>query len=201
MNKISNRNVNNNTNNGNFYQRIDNSIMKGVNKAVRAWNWTTGRTKADLANTIVVAGMASTLTAAFLDKSYLTASAVDIGFGTLLVMINKHIEKLEKEAVERNALDINAEKYKSFYKVFGPFNVGITIPSLISQNPHIGFTRKLSYLGGTFFGIQAYIMRADYLPPRKSAFAIGWEKAKEWLRTPVPEPVHARINYISILRI
>ena len=33
----------------NLYQQIDDTIMYGINAGVKAWNWTTGRTKADLA--------------------------------------------------------------------------------------------------------------------------------------------------------
>ena len=35
------------------YQKFDDVVMYGVNKGVRAWNWTTGKTKTDLANSLL----------------------------------------------------------------------------------------------------------------------------------------------------
>jgi len=32
------------------YEWFDNTLMYGANKAAHTWNWTTGRTKSDLAN-------------------------------------------------------------------------------------------------------------------------------------------------------
>ena len=34
------------------YEKLDDAIMYGVNKGVRAWNWSTGRTKSDLAKVL-----------------------------------------------------------------------------------------------------------------------------------------------------
>jgi len=34
------------------YQKLDDAVMCGVNKGVRAWNWSTGRTKSDLAKVL-----------------------------------------------------------------------------------------------------------------------------------------------------
>jgi len=40
-------------------QYVDDTIMYGVNKGVHAWNWTTGRTKADLANEMLTVASVS----------------------------------------------------------------------------------------------------------------------------------------------
>ena len=39
------------------YEKLDDAIMYGVNKGVRAWNWSTGRTKSDLANLLENSGL------------------------------------------------------------------------------------------------------------------------------------------------
>jgi hypothetical protein len=53
-----------------IYDSFDSFIMKGINTGVRAWNWTTGRTKADLANTLLtIAPMADTVYVSSIDFS------------------------------------------------------------------------------------------------------------------------------------
>ena len=36
-----------------LYEKTDDAIMHFVNKGVKAWNWTTGKSKADLVNKLL----------------------------------------------------------------------------------------------------------------------------------------------------
>lgn len=37
-----------------LYKTIDNTLMKGANSVVRAYNWTTGKTKSQLVNSMLI---------------------------------------------------------------------------------------------------------------------------------------------------
>jgi len=184
---------NSNGNQRSLYQRIDDSLMRGANKAVKMWNWTTGGTKASLANTVLAAGEAICVINCFAGSSDFNRSSTlpYIFIIPLLMMGNKNQEKIESKAKESNALDANAEICKIAYKKAGP--TFIVLGSIPIHNGPFSSTITLA-------GLSAYIMRADNLPKQKNAFARGWEKARELLRTPELQPAPVPVRYGSIIR-
>lgn len=193
--------LNKNANKGehkNLYQRIDDSLMWGTNRVVRTWNWTTGRTKVDLANTMLFAFGALALGSALLDKrtflfaGYSCAIVVPVGW-----IVNKDQERREEKAIEIDALDISVEEQKNKAKFLGPFLSSPSVLGLIRGNVAL----KLMELSCLPLGSQFYIMRADYLPPRKNAFARGWKKVRGLLRMHVPLPVPVPVDCRYTLRV
>jgi len=171
--------------------------MYTANKAVHAWNWTTGKTKVELANTM--SGMALALEGVgFSQHGWATAGFVI----PLLALnsfqnfsINKRIGKAEERAKEKEGLDPYAEHMKQFYKkTLGPLWLGAsTFQALPPRTP---YASSFIVAGHAMRAGQFYVMRADSLPPRKNCVKRGieWGKKKledlaDAVRTPVPQPV------------
>jgi hypothetical protein len=175
-----------------LYQRIDDSLMRGANSAVKVWNWTTGCTKAEFANSVLGAGLALHITYGLLDHSKLPWSVFQTGLTSGLMFTNKMIEKDEKKAHESKALNERVEHAKdTLFKTGGQiFSLGSAIT--MATKPH-DTSNELLGLGEVSWGVQFYIMRADYVPPQKSALSRGFDKLREQLRTsqlvPAPIPV------------
>ena len=162
----------------NLYEKIDNTIMKGVNKAVQAWNWTTGGTKADLANAVLVGGLAAGTSMHPLSLFY-GIPALVLGYR------NMDIEKKEVEALEQNMLNYQAEEAKLENRTIGLIAAGNSALwagiSLLSSNDEIETKRCLLGFGITTatLAASAYISRADYFPPQKDCVRRGLEKLSE----------------------
>lgn len=181
------------------YELLDNTLMYGANKAVHVWNWTTGRTKSDLANKMLTTApvmegagyiimhplIGGLMTLALLGLSHSTQSS------------NKRIEEKEIEAIENEALDYEVEQYKkSKCETLGPI-------WLFAGGAHMfvgtssGGTNEISidnYLMGSGHGLRAssyYIMRADYLPPRKNCISRAKDKLVEIVQNYRPQPTIA----------
>jgi hypothetical protein len=170
----------------NLYQKADEKIMVGVNRVVRAWNWTTGRTKADLANTMVVTSTIVDITSSFVDGrgNYMAGGLCMVVMAPYIIRRNKEFEKKEKKAFEKNALDSSIESAKDYCKIYGPV---VEVASAMFFLPPSYPAAHMWGVGNSIWGSQLYILRADYLPPRKNALARGWERTKALLRNPIPQ--------------
>jgi hypothetical protein len=181
------------------YDALDDAIMYGANKVVRAWNWTTGKTKADLANlTIVLAGTLNVAGTYAVNPSD-TGLAVLICFmaGKGTPKLHNEIENREERAFYSNCKDIYVEAWKDRTKYLGPaFSlIGGAAAGIACLDPKIKYSERVSMdLFGIFMGsfsVAGYIMRTDYLPPRKDAFSRGVDKLVElWNQTaPAHQPI------------
>jgi len=188
------------------YGTLDEAIMKGVNASVRAYNWTTGKTKADLANKLLTVAPIFE-SAGFIGMGYNNL----FNLGTAICMSgfymfishhnqrdNKEMEVVEQRALENSCLDFKVESWKNSAVFVGPMWV---ISG--SCNGYFGMTRSdglssTNYLiafGNLVRSASFYVMRADYFPPRKSAIKKGLEKLAEIAESykapqiqPVPVP-------------
>jgi hypothetical protein len=190
---------NSNNKNHNLFLRIDDAIMRGVNKTVRAWNWTTGKTKADLANTLLICGAAvNTYILNFgLDTKpeFLNVSLTAGIFGTTIYpMINQNnrIQRQEIDAIKNNTLDGKVEEYKKSMQIWCPllFSGGNTIAIKFAASGETMDGKVLGVIVNSIVTSQ-YVMRADYLPPRKNIFARGLNHLKEYLRRTQSIPIPA----------
>ena len=186
-----------NKNSPNLYLRVDDAIMRGANKGVRAWNWTTGRTKADLANLMIDA---NTLMQA------ISLMAIDpyLGFGAGVAWAlvtakdkkrNRLMNELEENALRQGALSIEVEAFKEDRRNMGlplcVFGACTTVAVLTALPYTKDVFRILPSPAGviSMAGPSCYVMRADNVPRKKNALARGWETYKEWLRAPELQPV------------
>ena len=177
------------------YEKFDDAIMSGVNKSVRAWNWTTGRTKSDLAKVI---NHTSNITACADFILYFPPTAAFIFFPFYFIdsyISTKKWDKIEEQeinALQKGCKDIEVEIGKKDLERRGFMDLltgsGVGSVGLIYGNKYDYF----NYILGTAVIVRAfshYIMRADSLPPRKSAFSRAKDKLSEKLSSPQTEPV------------
>ena len=148
------------------YEKFDDVVMYGANKGVRAWNWTTGKTKADLANSLLTVAPIFEGTGFIMANPAVGAifALAHIGISHLYQKSNKEQESLEKNALEKGVLLAPGnfhEKRNTFlsggFLAFSAVQFSIGEPYNIMVGT--GYTvRSSSY----------YVMRADYMKPRRN---------------------------------
>jgi hypothetical protein len=175
-------------------EKVDEILMAGATKTARAWNWTTGRTKADLANTLVYCGGA-------LISVVVARANPDVGplvaLGTIYISYdigksNKRRETAEVKALESNQKSLAVETWKDVAKVAGPIMLGLggVLTAIVGKE-----SIKDGAIIGAYTGsltASTYIMRTEYLPPCKSVFARAADKMKAAFAT--PQPAYATAN-------
>jgi len=178
-----------------LFNKIDEGMMRGVNTGVRVWNWTTGKTKADLANDLLTI-------APILESVGMANRGLYIIIPGLLYIShivqkeNTKIEKKESRAIENNALDFEVEKYKLnskvnaliftpsalFWGTYHPPKQGIFLPDAVA-------TDYCTSLGHVLRSASYCVMCADYLPPRKDVLSRATDKLKEWAKEIAERPI------------
>ncbi|MGV8152229.1 MAG: hypothetical protein ACP5OG_04040 [Candidatus Nanoarchaeia archaeon] len=184
-----------------LYQKFDDTLMHGVNKVVKAWNWTTGKTKSDLANLMLDASLISINAGGFLLVPYLSPV---MALGTLPIVHNEQktnveIDERESIAAEKGLKDPIAETYKETNKAKGNFRIAfstIYIPFYMSRDPTAVDKNAGEVLTGAGFlmwGVADNIMRADYYPPQKNCISRGLDKLTEIIDNATKQPGLASI--------
>ena len=179
-----------------LYEKFDSTLMRGVNAGVRAWNWTTGKTRAELANNLELGGAVFWSIGVFgMNK---VAGAIGVPLAALgtygAAILNNKQDKVEAEALEKKALDPFAERRKAKHSFWGPAYAtfsGLSATTKASSG-YDGTTFAIAY---GCFAASSYVMRAENLPPRKSVIARAADSLKEMMQQPVLQPVSVRINY------
>lgn len=193
------------------YEKLDNAIMYGADKAAHAWNWTTGRTKANLANKLLaiapILEISGTVLIAIPTAAFF--APFSLYFSHDVQKRNIQYEKLEEKAAENQIINSEVESYKQASKKFGYL---ITLPAafdysffMLSYNqnkyPSLGFASRTT--GFFLRSVAFHIMRTHYLPPRKNCLSRAKDKLAEILQervlrpAPAPMPVPA-LNYLSL---
>lgn len=184
---------------GRTYGAVDGALMYGANKAVRSWNWTTGETKAELANGML--GVASVLecSGAFAWSALLGSIVLPFSLvGThIYQLVNENCENNEVKSLESKAKNVEAEDYKKSCEFDGSFYAflaagGLSAGGTIGLENKSGTTSVLAGTGIAFRGASCYVMRTDYLPPRKNCVRRGLEKLEKVLEGYKAKPVLVR---------
>ena len=192
-----------------LYQKMDDKLMDYATKGVKAWNWTTGLTKASLANTMLYTG-GSAFFIALSHAAYECYDQNHFAIGAFLAvtspfyLVSAHVmakrnnkyEKMEADAASKGAVSYKVMTQKKEYENSGNwFLTGTAIEVFLGNGQGQGIASLQGFnIGATMaiFAGSQYVMRTDYMPPRKNAFARGWDKLKEFARDmkqPVAEPV------------
>ncbi|HLD56921.1 MAG TPA: hypothetical protein VJA47_01365 [archaeon] len=100
---------------------FDDAVMYGVNKAVYAWNWTTGYTKEDLSNALNLVGYPLLCSSVF--YKYPLASVAATSFGVLAALATRSMNldygDRERQAIDKGMLDPKVEMHKKNCKANG----------------------------------------------------------------------------------
>jgi len=183
------------------YQLFDDTLMYGANRAVRAYNWTFGGTKDELANGFIVMGSATASAGSCIlySPSGILITLVNLFIGHSKTKENRKYARLEQEALDRRALNLEAESGKWNCRVSGPLwlsnGVFFTSSSYVFDNENLD--AKICCLaaagGFSMYGVADYVMRGESLPPRKNVFSRALDKidelVEEYKRTLAPQPV------------
>ena len=165
--------------------------MEAVNVGVRTWNWTTGRTKKDLANGLLTV-------APILEISGVSLIHPLASIPYLMFLVNSHQSQQDNERLEKkeiNALNSGCLLNESEY--LNKKRSGILYGGLSAIWFAPGGTTELGIIEGTGFGLRSlshYVMRAEYLPPRKNVLSRAKDKLSEIVKEfkmpelPIPKP-------------
>lgn len=188
----------------NAYSALDESIMKGINKGVKAWNWTTGKTKADLANGLLTAAPMLECLGLLKVSPYslipgILASIPFLFITHITQKSNREMEKVEASALDKNALDFRLYAYEKTNSLIGPLWLVIS-----GMQGSLGYFERNRNWEDNFFlasghflrSMSYYVMRTDYFPPRKSCVKRGLDKLDSILEeyrarpreVPIPTP-------------
>ncbi|MBS3098914.1 hypothetical protein J4462_01745 [Candidatus Pacearchaeota archaeon] len=164
------------------YTALDDVLMKGAEAVVKSYNWTTGRTKADLANKL-------------LTVAPILESAGVFGVGSFYILplcgafllashfqqrMNKKTELAEKKSMSDGAVDyeiVMAYDLNSQYgKMIAISSLLQASISLLSKHPEDSL---MIAAGQAVRSGSHYVMRTDFLPPRKNCLSRGLERLAE----------------------
>ena len=170
------------------YFAFDQFLVDRANEAVKAWNWTTGRTRAELADVLNVSGW---VTADLSFKSgFMKALAFPI---SCYVVLRDHKEykitdENDRRAINGETMIFPKEIITRGLKGRGLFAGGASAFGVAIEDP--------LYSSG-FLAICAsnYIMRADYQAPRKDCVRRGIEKLSEMAKLKPALETSPVINY------
>lgn len=194
---------------------LDSLIVNGVNAGVKAWNWTTGRGKADLANTLLVAANIGIFAGHFVREEYgegAWMASMIAPVSALNIYTNKKVEKEENHAITRESLSFSAEWFKYNSKVGGYImtlaNLGfLAFDYLAPPNEKIRCDKLghiISDISWLMFGGSMIVMSAENLPPRKNCLSRAKDCVVEYTKKlgeslqPAPQPVPV-LNYNKYL--
>lgn len=205
------------------YQKVDRALVYGANKAVRAWNWTTGGTRANLANNLltvvpVVETAGCLIGAAYLpDKTVSAIVTMQIPFGAAGIIKathetqkdNEQEDRMEAEALESRAKDpyveIGKESHKKNSYIYGGVSassVGFGCAVFNAPVPPVAHELYSSFALGALgfsagFGLRAVaecVMRADLVKPRKDCVRRGIDKLSEIVNNYSRKPAKAGVR-------
>jgi len=174
-----------------LYEHFDRFMMARTNEAVQAWNWTTGRTRAELADVLQVSANVCA-SAHFLQRNnaigYLVVPLFVYG-AYASHQVHEKQDKLESKAAQNSLKNMVVENIKQSNKFWSPIFMGVSglgITTDLASGKNDNF---LISTANFLFGARGYVMRADYLPPKKSIFARAKDYIREAMQQPVLQPV------------
>jgi hypothetical protein len=159
----------------NLYEHLDSQIMNHVNAGVRAWNWTTGRKKSDLASGLAYTNPILITIGGISYEDPLLPLSIGIycGLSLLCSKLWKKQEDLEISASKKQMVDPRAESIKSTSE-----HIGVSSGTIALIQTSLPFYMS-AYLS---LSAACYVSRADSLPPRKDCIRRGLDKLVEAYR-------------------
>lgn len=172
---------------GHGLAHADRTLMKGVNASVQAYNWTTGGTKAQLANNLQTLGAITLSFGAGINLGVLKGvffATAALPSAHITQSYNVDIERDEDNAISKGLKDSSVEISKNM-RAFGGY-LFMAIP-LISSSSYFDsdvssfekIGRSVIDLAFVSWGLSHHVMRADYLPPRKNCVFRGVDALKK----------------------
>ena len=159
----------------NLYFTADKFLVDRANEAVKAWNWTTGRTRAELADVFNVAGGVM--------ASYISPLLSPLWAHNIFRFHNFNQRQDILEESGDNTLSIfvelNRRSNEKISRIYLP--LGIAVMNIADYLEILG-------AGTISIGVGSYIMRAGYQAPRKDCVQRGIEKLSEIVRQ--QNPIH-----------
>jgi hypothetical protein len=187
------------------YEKLDEGIMYGVNKGVKAWNWTTGKDKCDLSNYLLDFSLIPFCLGAFSSKNFINYPLIPIQAGLVHLCQKENIQTQKKEdrALEKGLKFIPNKVYETTGFVLGVFSGIYFSASSFGEDSGNKIIDALWGLTALSLSLSHYVMRAENLPPRKSAFKLAKEKLIELYEkykpspSPVPQPAFGFVRTSS----
>ena len=183
---------------------LDDKIMCGVNGAMYCINYTTGMTKARVANIAIDASLISLyvgIASANMDSGATFVFGA-INGSTYLVWRtihwlhkkNKALEEKEVTELKDGKLDDTPEKQRTAY-FFSGYSGLLLVPAVTIISNYDSSTLPLFWqvplvVSITCLSLSFFAMRANYLPKQKSIIRKGWQKLKSVMRR-TPEQARA----------
>ena len=183
-----------------LFSKIDTGVMKSVNAGVRAYNWTTGETKTQLANRLLCVAPICEVTGLLSFSYYFPITTLAVALMSANMVIKSHLDQKRNYRIERNEnsaresslLNIEAEHSKIMCKIGGYSWLGSSslfsaIGIINNDNSSVIFNSGI-VSGNAMRAIADFSMCADNLPPRKSFFRRSYEALEKRIAEYHPEP-------------
>jgi len=174
-------------------QAFDNGVMEVVSTVVRVYNWTTGDTKAGLANKMLM--VAPILESAGIYSLSPAISAIIIPSNLLLSHVvqkaNTEQEEKEANAFNSNSLNLSVELRKKELREYTAPR-GLVYSGTFGGVTHLLEFEPMVYGVSAGFAVRAfsdYVMCVDHLPPRKNCLSRGLDRLGEIVAQYKPEPI------------
>lgn len=183
----------------NPFEFVDENLMKAVNCGVRVWNWTTGKTKTDLANSLLTVAPILEGAGFFTTDGNRTTAFIGTGVYILVSHLdqirNKRLEKEEVRAIEKGAKVLpDVLNIFSGYLFAGSSSMSQLLFTTSGSYDHESFA-----IGNGLRALSHFVSRAEYFPPRKNVVVRIKErlekrlKERQSLPSPLPQPAFSFI--------
>ena len=184
---------------------VDNGIMFIANKSVSAYNWTTGGTKANLANGLLTVAPIMESSASYEKPALALINGV-------IWIFNSHVsqernlftEERESRAMEGGMLDYSALVYTNINIIlgYGHLASGIFISQILVNENWNSLSSSFFFAGQTIRAASHFVMRTDYLPPKKNILSRTKDKLTDLVESYRKQPELSPIlltdrNYLS----
>jgi hypothetical protein len=168
---------------GKIYEHIDSAIMKSVNEGVRAWNWTTGKTKADLANMCSVGGSAMFSLASWEAHDPFTCSFIPFFILDAIIKtkMNNDTEHRELNALEKGLKDPVVERRYRTHELHGSVMLGTGSAMIVAPAEKLKEFFLEYGIGSFLIALENYTMRAENFPRRKNVFSRALDSLRDSL--------------------
>ena len=178
-----------------IYDLINKGAFAYGNLLTKSYNWTFGGTKLDLANELLtIAPILETI-------GFMNAGPIYGALFTPLYLLISHTNQInnknryerEIKALEKNSLDLNAERIKRLDLPMALMWGSVSLLNVIPTHQKGYFTddrdqtNLIKATGHFLRGSSFLVMLADNLPPRKNCVSRGIEKLAEFTNSYTPK--------------